>query len=126
MEILAEEEEGWWRGRRQNGQEGVFPSNFVQTVTEVEDADSKQEKVPDAPLPKKPPDRGGCGSGGGAYPRRLLSLSPTASDPSARQSMLGPKLLPGGFDPAQARSKLKSAGKPAPVGCPTGLVLHWI
>jgi len=31
VEILAEEEEGWWRGRI-NGREGIFPSNFVESI----------------------------------------------------------------------------------------------
>ena len=25
-------ETGWWRGRRQNGEEGFFPSNFVKVI----------------------------------------------------------------------------------------------
>lgn len=35
VEILGEEEEGWWRGKL-NGKEGVFPSNFVELVEEEE------------------------------------------------------------------------------------------
>lgn len=33
IDILGEEEEGWWRGRC-NGKEGVFPSNFVEPIEE--------------------------------------------------------------------------------------------
>ena len=35
VEVLEEEEEGWWRGRV-GGKEGVFPSNFVEIVEEDE------------------------------------------------------------------------------------------
>lgn len=31
VDILGEEEEGWWRGIL-NGKEGVFPSNFVEEI----------------------------------------------------------------------------------------------
>lgn len=31
VDILGEEEEGWWRGVL-NGKEGVFPSNFVEEI----------------------------------------------------------------------------------------------
>ena len=33
VEVLAEEEEGWWRGKL-GGKEGVFPSNFVEILEE--------------------------------------------------------------------------------------------
>ncbi len=36
VQILEEEEEGWWRGLL-NGKEGVFPSNFVTAIKEVEE-----------------------------------------------------------------------------------------
>lgn len=39
IEVLGEEEEGWWRGIL-NGKEGVFPSNFV---VEIENASSKED-----------------------------------------------------------------------------------
>lgn len=32
INIIGEEEEGWWRGVL-NGKEGVFPSNFVEEIT---------------------------------------------------------------------------------------------
>ena len=31
MEVVEEEEEGWWRGRM-DGKEGLFPSNFVEIL----------------------------------------------------------------------------------------------
>ena len=34
VEVLAEEEEGWWRGKL-DGKEGVFPSNFVEIIEEA-------------------------------------------------------------------------------------------
>ena len=40
VEILGEEEEGWWRGKL-DGKEGVFPSNFVQLIEETEITPSK-------------------------------------------------------------------------------------
>lgn len=33
VDILGEEEEGWWRGIL-NGREGVFPSNFVEEISQ--------------------------------------------------------------------------------------------
>ena len=36
VEILGEEEEGWWRGKLDE-KEGVFPSNFVQLIKETEE-----------------------------------------------------------------------------------------
>ena len=39
VEILGEEEEGWWRGKL-DGKEGVFPSNFVQLIEETEERDT--------------------------------------------------------------------------------------
>ena len=35
VEIIDEEEEGWFRGRL-NGKEGVFPSNFLDLTTVTE------------------------------------------------------------------------------------------
>ena len=42
VEILGEEEEGWWRGRI-NGRDGVFPSNFVESI---EQSDSTASSDP--------------------------------------------------------------------------------
>ena len=36
VEILGDDEEGWWRGRV-NGKEGVFPCNFVEPIPEEEE-----------------------------------------------------------------------------------------
>jgi len=30
--VLAKNDTGWWRGRRENGEEGYFPSNFTERV----------------------------------------------------------------------------------------------
>lgn len=38
MEILAEEEEGWFKGKL-NGKVGVFPSNFLSSVAEEDPPD---------------------------------------------------------------------------------------
>jgi len=32
--LLEKDDSGWWRGRNKKGQEGVFPSNFVEVVGE--------------------------------------------------------------------------------------------
>ena len=55
MEVLEEEEEGWWRGRIGNF-EGVFPSNFVEEITEEEPPKSQpaQLPAPDLPPPADP------------------------------------------------------------------------
>ena len=44
MEVLEEEEEGWWRGKI-GGTIGVFPSNFVEEIME----DSKPHHLPSPP-----------------------------------------------------------------------------
>ena len=36
IEIVGDEEEGWWRGKL-NGKEGVFPCNFVEPIEEEEE-----------------------------------------------------------------------------------------
>ena len=43
VEVLAEEEEGWWRGKL-GGKEGVFPSNFVEIIE-----DPNEQVKPAAP-----------------------------------------------------------------------------
>jgi len=40
VELLEEEEEGWWKGRL-DGKEGLFPSNFVEILES--DAGNKGE-----------------------------------------------------------------------------------
>jgi len=32
--LIEKDDSGWWRGRNQKGEEGVFPSNFVEVVGE--------------------------------------------------------------------------------------------
>ena len=60
VEVLAEEEEGWWRGKM-GGKEGVFPSNFVEIIEEA--AEPPKPAAPAAssqPLPPQqsaPPNR---------------------------------------------------------------------
>jgi len=45
--VLAENESGWWRGRLENGQEGLFPSNFMSaTPVEPDTPDSEPEEQP--------------------------------------------------------------------------------
>ena len=45
VDVLEEEEEGWWRGRIGN-HEGVFPSNFVEEIEEEEPPKSTPEAPP--------------------------------------------------------------------------------
>lgn len=56
IEVLGEEEEGWWRGLL-NGKEGVFPSNFV---VEIKGAGSREDltNAVDEKLPSLPPKPG--------------------------------------------------------------------
>lgn len=46
IDIIGEEEEGWWRGIL-NGKEGVFPSNFVEEIqinnTKTKQSGSKED-----------------------------------------------------------------------------------
>lgn len=56
IEVLGEEEEGWWRGVL-NGKEGVFPSNFV---VEIKSGSSREDlaNTIDEKLPSLPPKPG--------------------------------------------------------------------
>ena len=60
VEVLAEEEEGWWRGKM-GGKEGVFPSNFVEIIEEVAEppkpAASAASSQPPPPQQSAPPPR---------------------------------------------------------------------
>ncbi len=49
MEVIAEEEEGWFKGRL-NGKEGVFPSNFL----EPNPISNEPTPTPPAPTPPAP------------------------------------------------------------------------
>lgn len=60
INIIGEEEEGWWRGVL-NGKEGVFPSNFVEEISPLPNRPKPSNRddilrlVEDAPaLPAKP------------------------------------------------------------------------
>lgn len=41
---MLQEEEGWWEGIL-NGKQGVFPSNFVEVVEELDATDSSDNKI---------------------------------------------------------------------------------
>lgn len=53
MELLEEEEEGWWKGRI-GGSQGVFPSNFVEEILE-EAQPVHQQQQPPPPAQQHPP-----------------------------------------------------------------------
>lgn len=44
INVVGEEEEGWWRGTL-NGNEGVFPSNFVEEIIQPPKPSSREESV---------------------------------------------------------------------------------
>ncbi|XP_064413328.1 SH3 domain-containing kinase-binding protein 1 isoform X2 [Latimeria chalumnae] len=48
IEVLGEVEEGWWEGTL-HGKRGLFPSNFIKELPEVEGAGSTQEEQPIKP-----------------------------------------------------------------------------
>lgn len=50
IDVLGEEEEGWWRGML-NGKEGVFPSNFV---VEIPGGSGSRESLKDLEEDKSP------------------------------------------------------------------------
>ncbi|VDI24160.1 CD2-associated protein [Mytilus galloprovincialis] len=52
VEVFKQEEEGWWEGSL-HGKVGVFPSNFVQVIEEIEPT-AKQDHIPEE-KPKEPP-----------------------------------------------------------------------
>ena len=54
VEVLAEEEEGWWRGKL-GGKEGVFPSNFVEIIEES--AESVKPPAPAVTNQAPPPQQ---------------------------------------------------------------------
>ena len=60
VEVLAEEEEGWWRGKM-GGKEGVFPSNFVEIIEEAAEppkpAAPAASSQPPPPQQSAPPNR---------------------------------------------------------------------
>lgn len=52
IEVVGEEEEGWWKGRI-NGKVGVFPSNFVEEI--IENGREEQKPVEIVPVVKEEP-----------------------------------------------------------------------
>lgn len=44
IDILGEEEEGWWRGLL-NGKNGVFPSNFVEEIAQIPSKSASRENL---------------------------------------------------------------------------------
>ena len=60
MEVIEEEEEGWWRGKV-GDKVGLFPSNFVEIVEETDTKDRADTSA--APPPTTAPvDRRGPGT----------------------------------------------------------------
>ena len=57
VEVLAEEEEGWWRGKM-GGKEGVFLSNFVEIIEGVAPSQPAAPAVTSQPPPPRPPSPG--------------------------------------------------------------------
>ena len=65
VEVLAEEEEGWWRGKM-GVKEGVFPSNFVEIIEEAAEppkaaapaASSQSPPTQQSAPPHRPPSPG--------------------------------------------------------------------
>ena len=51
VEVLGEEEDGWWSGALK-GKKGVFPNNFVEEITEEEAMPAKKKEEPPAPKPE--------------------------------------------------------------------------
>ena len=51
MEVVEEEEEGWWRGRI-DGKEGLFPNNFVEMM------ENGDKHAPCGPADTTPPPKG--------------------------------------------------------------------
>ncbi|XP_021359394.1 uncharacterized protein LOC110454287 isoform X2 [Mizuhopecten yessoensis] len=62
VEILKQDEEGWWEGSV-NGKTGMFPSNFVEEIEEIEPEKTPEEKPKEAPVEGKKKLIGGVGLG---------------------------------------------------------------
>ncbi|XP_069129126.1 SH3 domain-containing kinase-binding protein 1-like isoform X1 [Argopecten irradians] len=62
VEVLKQEEEGWWEGSL-DGKVGVFPSNFVEEIEESEPEKTPEEKPSEAPVEGKKKVIGGVGLG---------------------------------------------------------------
>jgi SH3 domain-containing kinase-binding protein 1 len=92
VEVIDEEEEGWWRGKL-NGKEGVFPSNFVEVI--------KEEPEPPPPTYNNLPPQ---------------TAMPPNRPPGGRPPSGVPMPGFGGINPSELKQKLKpvSAAPPAP------------
>ena len=44
VDVLGEEEDGWWKGKLAN-RTGVFPSNFVELIEERDDVQARDKPV---------------------------------------------------------------------------------
>ncbi|XP_003387364.1 PREDICTED: SH3 domain-containing kinase-binding protein 1-like [Amphimedon queenslandica] len=104
VEVLGEEEEGWWRGKL-DGREGVFPSNFVQLIEEAEEKDSSPVFSSITPKPAekaRPPSMIAMPGLGGINPNKLRqkltpvspAIGPSLSEVTAPASILKPALGP--------------------------------
>lgn len=77
VEILDEEEEGWWKGRL-HGVEGVFPSNFVEPIVEQLEEDNKSPEKKG-----RPPSMVAMPGLGGINPLELRNkLKPVIQNPN--------------------------------------------
>lgn len=89
VEIIKQEEEGWWEGVL-NGKTGVFPSNFVEIIS-TEDEEPNNDLSESQPAEEKPETKGkkvmGIGLGnifeGG--PIKLRSTAASAKRPVEKQ-----------------------------------------
>ncbi|XP_060063303.1 SH3 domain-containing kinase-binding protein 1-like isoform X2 [Ylistrum balloti] len=90
VDILKQEEEGWWEGNV-NGRTGVFPSNFVEEIEESEPEKTPEEKPAEPTIEGKKKLIGGVGLGNifGSGP---IKLKPTSVKTSEKVSHSPPDL----------------------------------
>ncbi|XP_033741605.1 uncharacterized protein LOC117328250 isoform X1 [Pecten maximus] len=62
VDVLKQEEEGWWEGSL-NGKVGMFPSNFAEEIEETDPERTPEEKPNEAPVEGKKKLIGGIGLG---------------------------------------------------------------
>lgn len=94
IEVLGEEEDGWWKGRV-GDREGLFPSNFVEILEEETPPPDHTQPLPlppqdlsDGPPPEKQrPPVGGVGVGLPLFNPLSVKLKPTpqATPPPAKK-----------------------------------------
>lgn len=59
INVVGEEEEGWWRGTLL-GKQGVFPSNFVEEIVQTSKPSTREDINPEIDLkPPKLPNKPG-------------------------------------------------------------------